>query len=588
MSLATQIIDQRLSGIIAEQQDTFTHELRVGTDDGRRRSVAFLFLVAKTMFDLTDEETLDSIVDGGNDFGVDVLWFEPPLQGELTISLVQGKYRTKLDGDASFPENGIVKMIDAIAALFDPERPVTLNERLARRVEEVRSFIVDGAIPRVTAIAANNGEHWTQGAQQRIDHASTDFGGLVEWRHVGSDAILSMLQAQKPIDAELQLTGQATVEPFDFRRVLMGRMSVGRLAGLAEDYGNRLFEKNIRRYPGLAGNRVNEAVAHTLRRPDQRPHFYFYNNGITITCSKFRHNALQKENWRVQVDGLQIVNGGQTARTVQQVAKEIGAEIDDAEILVRIHEIEQNDHDLVEAITFATNSRNPVDLRDLKANDPRQRILGESISGLGYVYRAKREDRPVSPSEFTSAVIAEAVLAIWRDRPHQARFSSREHFGALYDKIFDPLNGAQAVIAALLHRYAENHRKRASEDAQDFLPYGSRFIAMLMGRYLLQDMGISLDRLDHRNFEQARSTVERNYPDYLRRAEEEIARALEPLFVGRERTLQRLSATFRRADLVDMLRKTNPVTPSKLRPRRAAGTCPGPTPPPCAGRGPGR
>ncbi len=519
--------------------------------------MAFLFLVAKTMFDLTDEETLDSIVDGGNDFGVDVLWFEPPLQGELTISLVQGKYRTKLDGDASFPENGIVKMIDAIAALFDPERPVTLNERLARRVEEVRSFIVDGAIPRVTAIAANNGEHWTQGAQQRIDHASTDFGGLVEWRHVGSDAILSMLQAQKPIDAELQLTGQATVEPFDFRRVLMGRMSVGRLAGLAEDYGNRLFEKNIRRYLGLAGNRVNEAVAHTLRRPDQRPNFYFYNNGITITCSKFRHNALQKENWRVQVEGLQIVNGGQTARTVQQVAKEIGAEIDDAEILVRIYEIEQNDHDLVEAITFATNSQNPVDLRDLKANDPRQRILGESISGLGYVYRAKREDRPVSPNEFTSAVIAEAVLAIWRDRPHQARFSSREHFGALYNKIFDPLNGAQAVIAALLHRYAENHRKRASEDAQDFLPYGSRFIAMLMGRYLLQDMGISLDRLDHRNFEQARSMVERNYPDYLRRAEEEIARALEPLFVGRERTLQRLSATFRRADLVDMLRKTD-------------------------------
>ena len=557
MSLATQIIDQRLSGIIAEQQDAFTHELRVRNDDGRRRSMAFLFLVAKTMFDLTDEETLDSIVDGGNDFGVDVLWFEPPDQGELTISLIQGKYKTKLDGDASFPGNDIVKMIDAIGALFDPERPVTLNERLNRRVEEVRSFIVDGAIPRVTAIAANNGERWTQEAQQRIDHASTDFGDLVEWRHVGSEELLSMLQAPKPIDAELQLTGQATVEPFDFRRVLMGRMSVGRVARLADDYSNQLFEKNIRRYLGLAGNRVNEAVAHTLRRSDQRPNFYFYNNGITITCSKFRHNALQKENWRVQVDGLQIVNGGQTARTVHQVAKEIGAEIDDAEVLVRIYEIEQNDNDLVEAITFATNSQNPVDLRDLKAHDPSQKTLGESISGLGYVYRAKREDRPISSNEFTSAVVAEAVLAIWRYRPHQARFSSREHFGVLYSTIFDKLNGTQAIVAALLHRHAETHRKRASEDAPDFLPYGSRFIAMLMGRYLLEDMRISLDRLDHRNFEQARNMVEQKYTDYLRRAEEEIARALKPLFAGRERTLQRLSATFRRSDLVDMLRKVD-------------------------------
>ena len=300
---------------------------------------------------------------------------------------------------------------------------------------------------------------------------------------------------------------------------------------------------------------MNEAVAATLRESDQRLNFYFYNNGVTITCSQFRHNALQKDNWRVQVNDLQIVNGGQTARTVQQVAADIGQEIiEEAEVLVRIYELQQNDNELVEAITFATNSQNPVDLRDLKANEPRQKSLSTSISGLGYTYRAKREDRAVSSDEFTSAVIAEAVLAIWRHRPHQARFRSREHFGALYNTIFtEELNGAQAIAAALLLRYAENHRKRPPEDAPDFLAYGSRFIAMLMGRYLLEDMGIALNGLDHRNFEQARHLVEHRSDDYLARAEGQIADALDPLFRGRERTLQRLSATFRRADLVDML-----------------------------------
>lgn len=553
MSLATQIIDQRISGILGEQEDAFTNELQVGGDESRRRSAAFLFLVAQTMFDLTDDETLDSIVDGGNDFGVDVLWFEPPDQGELKIALIQGKYRKNLKGDAAFPENDIVKMIDAIGALFDPDRPVTVNERLNKRVEEVRSFIVDGAIPRVVAIAANNGIPWTSQAQQRIESASADFRDLVEWQHVGPEELLARLQAQKTIDTELQLIGQATVEPFDYRRVLMGRMSVGRLARLAEDHGNRLFERNIRRYLGLVGNRVNEGVAHTLRQPDQRRNFYFYNNGVTITCSKFRHNALQKENWRVQIDGLQIVNGGQTARTVQHVAKELGTQIDDAEILVRIYEIERNDDDLVEAITFATNSQNPVDLRDLKANDPWQKALGESISGLGYIYRAKREDQAVSPNEFTSAVIAEAVLAIWRHRPHQARFSSRQHFGALYDKIFRGLNGAQAVIAGLLHRHAETRRKRAPADAPPFLPYGSRFIAMLMGRYLLQEMEIALDQLDHRNFELARNMIDQKHTEFLHRAEKAVDNALKPLFADREQTLQRLSTTFRRSDLVDRL-----------------------------------
>ncbi|MCY3841703.1 MAG: AIPR family protein [Gammaproteobacteria bacterium] len=556
MSLSAQIIDQRVAGIVEQQSDAFDNELRVGIDEPRRRSVAFVFLVAKTAFDLTDEQTLDGIVDGGNDFGVDALYCDSPEDGEIRVNLVQGKYRGDLRGNAAFPETGIAQMIDAVGALFDPTRPVTLNPRLEQRVEDVRSFVKDGAIPRVTAVAANNGTTWTEQAQQRIDGVARDLGGQVEWRHLGPEELLALLQTRKPINADVQLTGHATVETFDFRRALTGRMSVAELARLTDEYGNRLFEKNIRRYLGLAGNRVNEAVAATLREPAQRPSFYFYNNGITITCSKFRHNALQRENWTVKVEGLQIVNGGQTARTVQHLAQEVGAAIRDAEVLVRIYELQENDVELVESITFATNSQNPVDLRDLKANDPRQATLGQSISGLGYAYRAKREERAVSSDEFTSAVIAEAVLAVWRHRPHQARFRSREHFGALYRTIFtDDLNGSQAVTAALLHRHAENRRKRPPNDAPDFLAYGSRFIAMMMGRYLLNDLGITLRQLDHRNFDAARDLVDRNSDGYLARAQERIAGALEPLFrgKGRERTLQRLSATFRRADLVDTL-----------------------------------
>ena len=67
---------------------------------------------------------------------------------------------------------------------------------------------------------------------------------------------------------------------------------------------------------------MNEALADTLREPEQRPNFYFYNNGVTLTCSQFRHNALRHGNWQVQMDDLQIVNGGQTARTVQKIMKE--------------------------------------------------------------------------------------------------------------------------------------------------------------------------------------------------------------------------------------------------------------------------
>lgn len=557
MSLATQIIDQQVSGIIEKHAEAFTNELRLGSDERKKRSAAFLFLVAKTACDLTDEETFDGIVDGGNDFGVDALYFESPNDGEIRITLIQGKYKTDLSGDSAFPGNAIARMIDAIGVFFDPNRTVTLNERLEQRVEEIRSFVKEGAIPRVTAVAANNGTRWTTEAQQRIDNATKDFNGQVRWRYIGPENILALLQARQPIRAEVNLVGQATVETFDFRRVLIGRMSVSELARLTNEYDNQLFERNIRRYLGLAGNRVNEAMAATLYDSNQRSNFYFYNNGVTITCSQFRHNALQKDNWTVHVNDLQIVNGGQTARTVQEICKKTGPEIGGAEVLIRIYELQDNDTEIVEAITFATNSQNPVDLRDLKANDSRQKALNESIAGLGYKYRAKREDRPVSSDEFTSAVVAEAVLAVWRRRPHQARFRTRGHFGALYDTIFEKnLNGAQAVIAALLLRHAENRRKRPPHDAPDFLAYGSRFIAMLMGCYLLEEMDVSLDQLDHRNFKWARELIERKSDDYVARAEQRIGESLSPLFSERDRTLQRLSATFRRADLIDTLMDT--------------------------------
>lgn len=554
MSLATQIIDQQVSGIVQKHSDAFSNELRLGADEHRKRSIAFLFLVAKTAFDLTDDEALDGIVDGGDDFGVDALYFESPDDGELHITLIQGKYKKNLDGKSAFPENAVVSMISAIRTLFDPAKPVSLNQRLDQRIEDIRSFVMEGAIPRVTVVAANNGVRWDEHAQQRIDNAGKDFGKQVEWRYIGSEELLALLQTRKPISTELKFNGQALVETFDFRRVMIGRISVAELARLTNEYDNALFEKNIRRYLGLKGNRVNEAVAATLRQEKERSNFYFYNNGVTITCSKFSHNAFQRDNWQVRIHDLQIVNGGQTARTVQQIVREVGPEIGEAEVLVRIYELPQNDNELVGAITFATNSQNPVDLRDLRANDPRQKDLATSIAALGYKYRAKREDRSVSPDEFTSAVVAEAVLAIWRQRPHQARFSGRKHFGTLYDTIFrKDLNGAQAVIAALLFRHVENRRKRPPHDAPDFLAYGSRFIAMLMGSYLLEEMGIALEQLNHLNFEQARNLVEQRADDYLSRAEKRIGEELHKVLIGRERTLQLLSATFRRADLVKLI-----------------------------------
>jgi len=76
---------------------------------------------------------------------------------------------------------------------------------------------------------------------------------------------------------------------------------------------------------------------------------------------------------------------------------------------------------------------------------------------------------------------------------------------------------------------------------------------MLVGDSLLEDMEIPLSELNHRNFAVARETLSRNADQYVIQAEERVGQALRKLFHGRERTLQRLSAVFRRADLVEIL-----------------------------------
>ena len=78
--------------------------------------------------------------------------------GEFAVTVFQGKYRKSLDGTSAFEQSGIEALINAIRYLFDPSAELgAINDRLRARVEQARSLVRDGFIPRVRAIACNNG-----------------------------------------------------------------------------------------------------------------------------------------------------------------------------------------------------------------------------------------------------------------------------------------------------------------------------------------------------------------------------------------------------------------------------------------------
>ncbi|MDR2117536.1 MAG: AIPR family protein, partial [Planctomycetaceae bacterium] len=518
--------------------------------------------------------------DGSNDAGVDGIHVGDVADGEFIVTFFQGKYKENLEGNNRFPETEVEKAIATVSYLLDPKKPNDfLNNRLRPKIEEVRSLISDGYIPYVRFYLCNNGQKWTETAQQKINQSG--FGNKIKWQHVNHDTLFSIKQSRKNVNDKFQLRGTAIIDDqFAFRRVLIGKIPIMEIQDLLDKHGDLLLERNIRRYLG-GTNRVNKAIAQTLQDDKQKDNFYFFNNGITMICNKFRHNVFQGSDYMVSVEGMKIVNGGQTCKIIQETLnnpqKKNFKKTDYSKVfvLLRLYELAEDDQNFVNDITYATNSQNPVELQDLHSNDEIQRQLETGISGLGFSYKRFRGGDLLA-GNISSTEAAVAVLSVWRRSPHQAKFMYGKLFGALYNTIFDNLNPAQLVLAVIILRKVEDvknylerkttlsfrriekyfkEEKNVLESKREFTPYSSCFLAMLIGQQLLQENKISLQEITHRNFRDLEKYLEENFGTIYLKSVQILEQAIAALYgSNKDIPLQRLSATFRRGDLLEILK----------------------------------
>jgi hypothetical protein len=572
MNININLIDQRVRKLAEQYETQLKQQLKTHKTLEKDKhffiSTAFVLLCINRVLEISLESALDCLTEGGNDAGIDGLHIGDLQNNEFIVTLFQGKYKENREGTANFPENAVIKILNTIGALFDPDKNLTFNLQLQQKIEEIRSLIRDGYIPTVRVMLCNNGLPWNEITQQQID--STTFGDQVSCIHINHDKLVELLQQPKPINESLQLIGKGIVEEFNYRRILVGKVSVTEIQKLLTKHGNKLLERNIRHYLGTHKSWVNQNIQQSLIDEEKRQNFYFYNNGITMICSKFRHNALQNQNYSVAINHLQIINGGQTCLAIKNTLDDLSYQspsdgfpqnlelsFQNTYVLLRLYELEESDEDLVHDMTYATNSQNPVDLRDLRANDAIQRKLEFGLKQFGYEYKRKRDDVvPDSPYDISSQTAAEAILAIWRRKPQQLRINKGEIFEQrFYAEIFDnELNAAQLIIAVLILRMVETKQKMMNMDnSPPFLVYADYFLAMLIGKMLLEKLNISLKKLDHLNFVQAKNTLEHSISDFYPRAIEKLEEALMKLYGHKKIPLQRLSATFRRGDLLEFL-----------------------------------
>ena len=107
------------------------------------------------------------------------------------------------------------------------------------------------------------------------------------------------------------------------------------------------------------------------------------------------------------------------------------------------------------------------------------------------------------------------------------------------------------MLAVQLYRIAENRRKRPEDNDPIVVRYAACFIAMQMGRRLLAELNLTnVEAISHLNFNAAYQLIEANGNRFYIESLGDIQNALADLYGGQEVSLQQLSATFRRGDLI--------------------------------------
>ena len=139
------------------------------------------------------------------------------------------------------------------------------------------------------------------------------------------------------------------------------------LRDLYDEHGPRLLELNVRSYLQAKG-KINKGILETLR--NDPADFMAYNNGITVVAEKILFGHLKDgRNGILELQGMQIVNGGQTTASIHRAAKEFEADLSKVYVQGKIVTVEPSQfNEIVPLISRYANSQNKVTDTDLQAN----------------------------------------------------------------------------------------------------------------------------------------------------------------------------------------------------------------------------
>ena len=474
----------------------------------RKRSNAFQYLCLSVVTntevkDIDDED----VVDGSDEEGIDIIHLVE-VNDKVTIDLFNCK--------SSYSKNYSAKDIDNIKTglgyVFEESRSIVKdlpNLKLKAKIIDIREnkekivrvnvnycvFNGNKTYPNMLRKAKEIEGRYTQFFKSQYPNANIYF---IFWD--SKKLFIEKTKISESLKDEL-----ITIPYYDIGRRIRSEVQTENeiegylttfkaeeIAKLVHQYGDKLFEKNIRGW--LRYSKKNLEIYDSCVTENSNL-FWFLNNGITMIGDHVFPDD-DKAQWRVK--NLQIVNGQQTARMIYEAYRN-GKLKSDVKVMCRIYKT--NDDKFINKITKATNTQSSIGSRDLMSNESKQIALQKYFETKGYFYeRQKGEvyDKKEYKKIINSKKMAQISLAVLCKKPSLARKNIEDNFfnsDKYYYQIFnhDP---KKLIFSYLLYNYCDN--KRNIEDPISYFAplHLACIIFSQKEKELLTDVDTSIQKLE--------------------------------------------------------------------------------------------
>jgi len=213
---------------------------------------------------------------------------------------------------------------------------------------------------------------------------------------------------------------------------------ISELSSVKIDY-SVLFD-NVR---GLVlKSKFNKNIYNSLKEETSK--FFMFNNGLTLTAKDIIADSVNaKKKVRITLKSLQVLNGGQTLRTIHSFNEEDPKNIEDylsnGEILVRVFKTSL-DQKLNNKIAEYTNSQNSISNIDLKSLRSEQLQLEQYLDEHNIIYSRKSGDTGISDKKSYEHKISMErfgqLLYSLKGFPEKATNQKKYIFDKYYEDVF--------------------------------------------------------------------------------------------------------------------------------------------------------